>query len=63
MAFRCYVCDRERSDKQFGEIRGGKRVCKFCSPYVDDRDVNSMILHEQQARAHRPKKVGRDRNK
>lgn len=63
MGFRCYSCDRERKDADFAGVLAGKKICKICARYVDERDIAGMISLEERGHAHRVKKIGRDRNK
>ena len=41
--FRCYACQEKRKKSDFaGEILH-QRLCRFCSPYVDQWDVGAWI--------------------
>ena len=41
--FRCYACQEKREKSEFaGEVLH-QRICRFCSPYVDEWDVGAWI--------------------
>lgn len=63
MAFKCYSCDQERSDKLFGAILAERKICKLCLPYVDEPGVAWLIRFHEMSKSDRPKKIGRDKNK
>lgn len=45
--FRCFVCLRSRGKGQLGRIVYEKRICRMCSPYVDDQSVRGLIAFDR----------------
>lgn len=45
--FRCFVCLRFRGKRKLGSIIREKRICRMCSPYVDDQSVRGLIAFDR----------------
>ena len=45
--FRCISCLEKRPRKLFGGYRAGRKLCRFCLPYVDDAEAVAMVAFDR----------------
>ena len=46
-AFRCFSCLQRKSHRKLGAIMSGKPICRVCQPYLDEADVEAMVIFDR----------------